>query len=971
VVFVADDLGAWLVGLLADAGRKKLTTLVLGSDQERAVRQAAAAAVQLTARELDRTGGERARQLAMVITEVFGEPVPDGPLTGQATLLEGLQAGIAQKLAPLDDPGLTGTGQSSAELLGVPGAVLAERLAGHLVREVMLRGSRGGPLAPLAGQLNHDVTHLQGQRLEGMLARLAGEVRDGLPRAGSATAVASQPVRLLPRPAFLAGREELLADLEARLTSGDAEGPRIVALCGLGGAGKTSVAVEYAHRHLAGLGVVWQLAAEEPTVLAAGFGVLAAQLGARDLLDAGDPIAQVHAVLAARAGGWLLVFDNAPGPAALQGVLPPAGQGQVLITSQDPHWPGRQAVDVPVLGQDVAAAFLLARAGSLDQGAAGELAAELGGLPLALEQACAYMQAAGRSIAQYLALFRQRRTDLLARGQITGYGKQVATCWSLALDQLQQAAVQAVGLLRLLACCAPEQIPLDLLLQSRPELAESLNPQVAPLLLPLLEDPVAADGAVAALRQYSLISHPAGGSVSVHRLVQAVTLAQLPADQAEAWRQAARLLTGAALPADPELPGTWPIFAALLPHVQATHPADGHTMERVASFLGDSGNYIAARVLQQQILDARERVLGAEHPSTLTARANLASWTGEAGDAAAARDQFAVLLPVRERASGAEHPDTLAARAKLANWTGEAGDAAAARDQYAALLPVREGVSDAEHPDTLAARAELAYWTGRAGDVAAARDQFAVLLPVREGVSGAEHPDTLAARAELAYWTGRAGDVAAARDQYAVLLPVRERVLGAEHPSTLTARAELACWTGEAGDVAAARDQFAVLLPVSERVLGAEHPDTLADRGDLAYWTGRAGDAATARDQYAALLPVIERVLGAEHPNTLTARANLASWTGRGGDAAAARDQHAVLLPVSERVLGAEHPSTLTARADLASWTGEAGDAAAARDQFAALLPVRERVSGAEHPDTLAARAELANWTKQAHSQVE
>ena len=782
-------------------------------------------------------------------------------------------------------------------------------------------------------------------------------------------AVPGQPVRLMPRPVFLAGRENLLADLDARLSVGNGAAPRVVALCGLGGAGKTSMALEYAHRHLARLGVVWQLAAEEPTGLAAGFGDLAAQLGARTLLDSGDPVAQVHAVLAARPGGWLLIFDNAPGPAALRDVLPPAGRGQVLITSQDPHWPG-MAVDVPALDQKVAAAFLLTRTGSADEGAARELAGELGGLPLALEQACAYMQAAGRSMTGYLALFRQQRTDLLAQGEIPGYGKQVTTTWALAFDQLQQTAPPAISLLRLLACCAPEQIPLNLLLQPRPKVIQALDPEVARLLLPLLEDPLTADGAVAALRRFSLISAPAGGSVSVHRLVQAVTLAQLPDNQAEAWRQAARSVIGAAVPADAVRPGNWPACAALLPHVQATHPAESNAMTQMARFLASSGNYTAARVLQEQIASTRERVLGAEHPETLTARANLASWIGQAGDPAAARDQFAALLPVRERVSGAEHPDTLTARGELAYWTGEAGDLAAARDQHAALLPVRERVSGGEHPETLTARGNLASWIGQAGDPAAARDQFAALLPVRERVSGAEHPDTLTARANLAYWTGEAGDPAAARDQFAALLPVRERVSGAEHPSTLTARANLARWTGRAGDPAAARDQYAALLPVRERVSGAEHPSTLTARANLATWTGRAGDPAAARDQFAALLPVRERVSGAEHPETLTARANLASWTGQTGDPAAARDQFAALLPVRERVSGAEHPDTLTARANLASWTGRAGDLAAARDQFAALLPVRERVCGAEHPDTLTARANLAYWTGQADSQT-
>ncbi len=172
MVFVADDLGAWLVGLLADAGRKKLIALVLGSDQERALRKAAAAAVQEAAADMS-TSVEHAGQLAMVISEVFREPVPGTPLAGPVTMLEGLQAGIVRQLAVLDDAVRTGTGQASAEILGVSGTVVAEKLTGHLVREIMFRGSGGGPLAPLADQLNHDLTHLQGQRVEGMLARLA------------------------------------------------------------------------------------------------------------------------------------------------------------------------------------------------------------------------------------------------------------------------------------------------------------------------------------------------------------------------------------------------------------------------------------------------------------------------------------------------------------------------------------------------------------------------------------------------------------------------------------------------------------------------------------------------------------------------------------------------------------------------------------------------------------------------------
>ena len=202
-MFVADALGGWLVGQLADAGRKKLTELVLGSEQERALRRAADAAVWATAEEVSPSGGEQAGQVAMVISEVFRDPVPDAPLAGPVMLLEGLQAGIAGQLAVLDDAGLTGTGQSSADVLGVPGTVLADRLTGHLVREIIVRGSGGGPLTPLADQFNHELTRLQGQRFEGMLARLAGEVRDALARPDSGVTVAGRPLEEVTDPFVL------------------------------------------------------------------------------------------------------------------------------------------------------------------------------------------------------------------------------------------------------------------------------------------------------------------------------------------------------------------------------------------------------------------------------------------------------------------------------------------------------------------------------------------------------------------------------------------------------------------------------------------------------------------------------------------------------------------------------------------------------------------------------------------------
>ena len=189
--FVADDLAAWLVGLLADSGRKRLTAWLVGDEQQRALRQAATAAVQSAAGDLCAGDQERADEQAMVISQVFGAVMPQAPLRDHQTLLEALQAGVAGQLAVLDDPGLTGTGMSSAQVLGVATEDLAAGLAGHLVREIIVRGSQGGPLEPLAAQLNHDLTHVQGHRLE----RLLVDVREALTGPPSAQAHPACPAR--------------------------------------------------------------------------------------------------------------------------------------------------------------------------------------------------------------------------------------------------------------------------------------------------------------------------------------------------------------------------------------------------------------------------------------------------------------------------------------------------------------------------------------------------------------------------------------------------------------------------------------------------------------------------------------------------------------------------------------------------------------------------------------------------------
>jgi hypothetical protein len=186
MVFVAEAFAGWLFGQLADAGRKRLGGWLLGSDQQRALQQAATVAIWATARQLRATPAatddvQGPDHLARIIDHVFQEPLdPAESLAEHATLLQGLQAGMTARLAVLGNAEITGTGESSAGLLGISVPTLTDLLVRQLLRELVTGGASGGPLAPLADQLNHDLTHLQGQQHSASLARLTTDLQTAL-----------------------------------------------------------------------------------------------------------------------------------------------------------------------------------------------------------------------------------------------------------------------------------------------------------------------------------------------------------------------------------------------------------------------------------------------------------------------------------------------------------------------------------------------------------------------------------------------------------------------------------------------------------------------------------------------------------------------------------------------------------------------------------------------------------------------
>ncbi|WP_439657750.1 tetratricopeptide repeat protein [Lentzea sp. HUAS TT2] len=749
---------------------------------------------------------------------------------------------------------------------------------------------------------------------------------------------------------------------------------------GLGGVGKTQVALDYAQRLWTAGEVelwVWVTAGSREAVVSS-YARLAADLTGVEDADPEDGARRLVEWLSAASVRWLVVLDDVQNPADLRGLWPPASAGgRVVVTTRRRdaalRGHGRCLVEVDVFTGQEAEAYLrsaLADQPHLASGAA-ELAVRLGCLPLALAQAAAFMLDRGLSCSDYHARWASRRRSLVSLlpeldGLPDEHRATVATTWSLSVEQANRLEPVGIAgiLLEVASVLDPNGIPADLF----------TSPPITDLLASGTGGEVDAERASDGLRclhRLNLITLNQGtvsAAVRVHALVQRATRDTLPALRlAEVTSAAADALMHIwpETERDTALGQVLRANTDALAEVAGEHlwTPDGHAvLFRVGSSLGGSGLVAEARDYFHLLHTTATRRLGPDHPDTLTTRSNLAHWRGAAGDPAGAATAYEELLTDHLRVLGPDHPDTLTTRSNLARWRGEAGDPAGAATAYEELLTDRMRVLGPDHPHTLTTRNNLAHWRGEAGDPAGAATAFDELLTDRMRVLGPDHPDTLTTRSQLAYWRGAAGDPAGAATAYEELLTDHLRVLGPDHPDTLATRSQLASWRGAAGDPASAATAYEELLTDRMRVLGPDHPHTLATRSNLARWRGEAGDPAGAATASEELLTDHLRVLGPDHPDTLTTRSNLARWRGEAGDPAGAATAYEELLTDHLRVLGPDHPHTLTTRNNLARWRGVAGDPAGAATAYEELLTDHLRVLGPDHPHTLTTRNNLAHW---------
>jgi tetratricopeptide (TPR) repeat protein len=521
------------------------------------------------------------------------------------------------------------------------------------------------------------------------------------------------------RNPFFTGREPVFTQIHTLLHAGTSAAlSQPPAMSGLGGIGKTQTAVEYAYRYRDAYQFVLWVQANTSETLLSNFVVLAG------LLHLPEQTAQEQQLVVQALNhwfethsGWLLIFDNADDLSTIQEYLPEGNMGHIVLTTRAQAMGGlARKIELDTMGPEEGAALLLRRAGIIahdglldsaspaDRALAREIVHAMDGLPLALDQAGAYLEETGESLSNYLALYQQQRAVLLKRrgGLLPNHPDSVATTWSLAFEHVERENPAAIELMRFCAFLAPDAIPEELIQEGALHLG--------PILQPVAADRSRLNAALAALLNYSLLRRDATThTLSIHRLVQAVIVDEMDDETQQQWAERAVRAVEQVFPFDE--PAPWPRSQRYLPHALACEALVKHwdiTLAQAAALLNTAGVYLRARgqyqeaePLQQEALAIGEKQHGVNHPNTSYLLNNLGLLYWNRGKDEEAEALYQRALTIREKVLGPEHPDTAGTLNNLAILYSDQGKDEEAEPLYQRALAIYEKVLGPEHPDTV------------------------------------------------------------------------------------------------------------------------------------------------------------------------------------------------------------------------------------------------------------------------------
>ncbi|MDZ8083014.1 MAG: tetratricopeptide repeat protein, partial [Nostoc sp. DcaGUA01] len=676
-----------------------------------------------------------------------------------------------------------------------------------------------------------------------------------------------------PRNPFFTARETVLQEMRNALLT-----HKLAALSGLGGIGKTQTAIEYAYRYRHEYqAILWMRAASE-TELVSGFVRLAElfNLPVSQEKDESLVIAVVKQWLATH-NGWLLILDNADDITMLREFLPGAHQGYVLLTTRAQATGIYQRIEIKKLLPEDGALLLLRRAKLIAEQAgldgvseeerilAETISREMDGLPLALDQAAAFIEETPSSLAEYLQLYREEAARLLAeRGELAIDHPSVAITFSLAFEKVLQRNPTAGDLIWVCAFLAPDAIPEEIFTEGAAELGENLSRLAnKPLVQERRKKQTFFNKLFSFFKLHTYFSHttldfvkvmaeagqfsliyrnPANKTLDIHRLVQEVLKAEMDEDSRRVWAE--RIVCAVTQVFPNAEYANWRDCDRLLPHAKVAidwikqYQFESKTaallFAKTGYYLNERGQYSEAEPLYEKALSLRQRLLGEEHPHIATSYNNLAGLYESQGRYSEAEPLYEKALSLRQRLLGKEHPHVAQSYNNLAGLYKSQGRYSEAEPLYEKALSLRQRLLGEEHPDVAQSYNNLALLYNSQGRYSEAEPLYEKALSLGQRLLGEEHPHIATSYNNLAGLYESQGRYSEAEPLYEKALSLRQRLLGKEHPHVAQSYNNLALLYNSQGRYNEAEPLYEKALSLRQRLLGKEHPHVAQSYNNLA-----------------------------------------------------------------------------------------------------------------------------------------
>jgi tetratricopeptide (TPR) repeat protein len=653
---------------------------------------------------------------------------------------------------------------------------------------------------------------------------------------------------------FFTGREQVLSSLHTMLLADQSAAlVQPPAISGLGGIGKTQTAIEYAYRHREEYRAVFWVQATSRETLIADSTKIATLLYLPEQ-NAREPEVTIQAVKhwLENNTSWLLIFDNADDLSIVNDILPSKNSGHILFTTCATAM-GNLAKRVEIDEMDIeeGALLLLRRAKILtldaplnsalenDLATARTIAKAMDGLPLALDQAGAYIEETRCNLPDYLQLYLNQPTDLLQeRGERKDYHPDpVAKTWALSFAKVQQANPAAADLLRFCAFLAPDDIPEEIISNAPEDIGTELQS--------LVGDQHKLNLAIRELLKYSLIRRDSSRhTIVVHRLVQAVLRNEMDEELQREWVKRAIRAVNKSFP-NVQNVEEWPKCQQWLPHAlvcaefiekwELSFKEAARLLNQAGYYLRDRALYAEVEPLYERALAIHEEVQGEKHPDTAMSLNNLGMLYYTQGKYAEAEPLHERALAIREEVLGERHPATALSLNNLGSLYDTQGKYAEAEPLYERALAIYEEVLGERHPDTALSLNNLGMLYYTQGKYAEAEPLYQRALAIYEEVRGEKHPDTAVSLNNLAGLYKTQGKYTQAEPLHERALAIREEMLGERHPDTAQSLNNLADLYYTQGKLIEAESLLKRALTIYEEILGPTHPNTITVRDNYNY----------------------------------------------------------------------------------------------------------------------------------------